>query len=332
MNVVRPFVVILLLVSTGVVAASDETDTSDSARQWLDRMSHAIKTLNYEGTFVYIHDNQLEAMHIIHSHNEHGEQERLLSLAGSPREIIRDNDLLTCILPDASAVVVEKSRPKEYLPTGLHKITQSLKQYYRFSVIGDDRMAGRDAKIIQVQPRDPYRYGYGLWIDRQTDMLLKSDLLDEAGDAVEQVMFTNISIGEDIDSSQLKPTIDANGFKWFREDKTNDRAKESKSGWYVDKLPDGFKMGMKKKHAMPMDEMPLEHLMYTDGLSSVSVFIEKIEKGKPMLEGLSNMGAVNAYGTEVDGHHITVVGEVPKSAVKMIGDHVRYKPQPQSRP
>lgn len=324
----RPFLVILMLVSTSVVVASDKADTSDNARQWLDRMTQAIKTLNYEGTFVYIHDNQLEAMHIIHSNNEHGEQERLLSLAGSAREIIRDNDLLTCILPDASAVVVEKSRPKEYLPTGLHKITQSLKQYYEFSVVGDDRMAGRDAIIVQVQPRDPYRYGYGLWIDQQTAMLLKSDLLDEAGDAVEQVMFTNINIGAAIDAGRLKPTIDANGFKWFREDKTNDRAEESKSGWYVDKLPDGFKMGMKKKHGMPMNEMPLEHLMYTDGLSSVSVFIEKAEKGRPMLKGLSNMGAVNAYGTEVDGYHVTVVGEVPRPAVKMIGDHVRFKAQP----
>jgi sigma-E factor negative regulatory protein RseB len=288
-------------------------------------MSAAIKTLNYEGVFVYIHGKQMETMLIVHSNTEGVEKERLLSLAGAPREILRNNDRLVCILPDSQSVVVEKSRPKNYLPTGFQHVTSELKRYYNFSVVGKERMTGRQATVIEVHPKDPYRYGYQLWLDEDTGMLLKSDLVNENGEAVEQIMFTEINIKDEIPDEQLEPTISSQGYKWFKQDEQTEVGEIKDSQWEVMRLPAGYMQGMHETHGLPTSRMPVEHLMFTDGISSVSVYIEEMSKSKPMMKGFSQIGAVNAYTTIMSSHYVTVVGEVPKSAVKLIADSVRYK-------
>ncbi len=314
------FCIGLLLSGAGVTAPND-----NDAQKWLEKMSHAIKSLNYEGIFVYIQDKQMETMSITHSNDNGNEKERLLSLAGAPREILRNNDRLVCILPDSKSVVVEKSRPKNYLPVGLQKIASDLKKYYRFNMVGEERMTGREAVVIEISPKDPYRYGYQLWIDKKTGMLLKSDLVDDKGNPVEQVMFTQISFMSFIPQKKLEPTISSEGYKWFKQEKQEQNHTE-KSLWSVTRLPNGYMMGMHNTHGLPTSRVPVDHLMFTDGISSVSVYIEKMEKDKPMMKGFSRMGAVNAYTTVNSNHYITVVGEVPKAAVKMIGDYVRYTP------
>ncbi len=306
-------------------AAQAAADSSEKrAQALLERMSVAMKTLNYEGIFVFIHGKQMETMHIVHSNENGTEKERLLSLAGAPREILRNNDRLICILPDSKSVVVEKSLPKNYLPTGLQHVTTDLKRYYTFSVVGKERMTGRQAIMIDVHPKDPYRYGYHLWVDEQSGMLLKSDLVNENGDAVEQVMFTQISIKEHIPGESLEPTISSQGFQWFKEEKSAQSSGQQQSQWKVMKLPAGYMQGMHETHGLPTSRMPVEHLMFTDGISSVSVYIEEMNSGKPMMKGFSSIGAVNAYTTVMSNHYVTVVGEAPRAAIKMIADSVRY--------
>lgn len=319
---VRQVTLILFCVMTMPAFASKN---DPEAKVWLERMSHAIKTLNYEGVFVYIHGKQMETMRIVHKNVDGEEQERLLSLAGTPREILRNNDRLICILPDVKSVVVEKSRPKNYLPIGLQHITKNIKRYYHFHMGGVDRMAGRDAVKIDVLPKDSYRYGYHLWLDKKTAMLLKSDLVNEEGDPVEQIMFTHIDIKDHIETDKLEPTISSDGYKWFKQEKS-EQVEKTSSQWAVKKLPAGYMKGMQKKHGLPMSRMPVEHLMYTDGISSVSVYIEAMNKAKPMMKGFSKIGAVNAYTTIVADYYVTVVGEVPKATVKFIGEYVHFNP------
>jgi len=311
----------LFLLTSSAHALENEKE----AQLWLERMSNAIKTLNYEGTFVYIHGKQMETMRIIHSNENGVERERMLSLAGEPREILRDNNSLICILPDSKSVVVEKSRPQKYLPIGLQNITSNLKKYYRFRIVDSERMTGRDAIVIDVHPVDLYRYGYHLWLDKKTAMLLKSDLIDSKGNPVEQVMFTQLDIRESIPATELEATISSSGYKLFKQKR--EKGVDHNSQWNVSRLPAGYMKGMHKTHGIPTSRMPVEHLMFTDGISSVSVYIEEMNKDKPMMKGFSKMGAVNAYTTVISSHYVTVVGEVPKAAVKSIGDHVRFRPK-----
>lgn len=298
------------------------------ARLWIDRMSNAMKTLNYEGTFVHFQNNQVEAMRIYHGVDDEGEYERLLSLTGAAREIIRDNDMLTCILPDSRSVVAEKSRPRQYIPQALVDAGSRLERFYQFRLLGKDRMVGMPARVLDIMPRDQYRYGYRLWLDEKTGLLLKSDLINEHGEAVEQMMFTSIRLLNRMPKRQLQPALIGKDFQWFSDhsSKTIEVMPEKKA-WSVSSLPEGFMLSMYKDHGMPASKMPVEHLMFSDGLSSVSVYIEKPEQVREVLKGVSRMGAMNAYGTMVAGHQVTVMGEVPQAAVIMIGDAVQYNPQ-----
>ncbi len=326
---------LLALLFFPVVAYS--SDTSTDAIKWLEKMAMAMKTLNYEGTFVYIHGNQIESMRIIHGKDETGEHERLFSLNGAAREILRVNDELTCILPDSRAVLVEKSRPKQYISPALLTITKKLGRFYEFKVLGEDRVADKTAQVIAVHPRDTYRYGHRLWLDKETGLLLKSDLVNAKGQSLEQVMFTRLDVLDHMPTEQLKPMISGRDFKWFEnkhqpdislpnESPANEDSAK-KSGWKVAHVPGGFTKSMQKVHPLPANRMPVEHMVFTDGLSSISVFIEKSQESRDIFEGTSHMGAVHAYGTMISGHQVTVVGEVPKDAVMMIGDSVQYHPE-----
>lgn len=320
------FLIQITLLCLSLAAAAAE-DSGVQAKEWLDRMVDAVKTLNYEGTFIYAHQGQLESMHIVHSADAAGEHERLVSLNGAAREIIRDDNVLTCFLPDSRSVVVEKSRPRKYIPEGLLNLGENLQRYYRFQMLDKDRVAGRSAQVIAIKPRDRYRYGYRLWLDRESAMLLKSDLIDAEGRALEQMMFTRLELRDHIPETLLKPANSGQGYRWFRaKDKPAKGEHHETHRWEATRLPEGFMMSMQAEHPLPTSVMPVEHMVFTDGLSSVSVYIEKPQQSERMLDGTSRMGAVNAYGTVVGGHQVTVVGEVPEATVRMIGESVRRVP------
>ncbi len=311
-----------------VLAQLAAAQTGEDAVKWLQRMAVAVKSLNYQGTFVYIHHKQIEAMRIIHKVDAGGERERLLSLNGAAREIIRDQNRLTCILPDKKSVVVEKSRTRKIVPEALLQSLPALQQHYFFKIVGEGRIAGMQTKIIAVVPKDRYRYGHRLWLDKKTAMLLKSDVIDIKGNIIEQLMFTDLKIVDHIDDKALQPSAPKTGFKLYQQLK-KPVVQQAPRHWKIGRLPPGYKLKMYAEHGLPTSRMPVDHYVYTDGLSSVSVYIEKPGKKKKMpLRGLSRMGAVNAFGKVVKGYQITVVGEVPAATVKLIGKSVRMLSEP----
>lgn len=306
-------------------AASWSADNSREAHEWLVRMSQAAQMLNYEGTFIYLHNGRLEAMRIVHKFDDKGEQERLFSLNGTAREIVRDNSKITCILPDDKSVVVDQSRPKKLFPVDLtSKDVTRLGQYYSFELGGQDRIAARDTQQVLVKPRDHYRFGYRLWLDKETGLLLKSDMVDGRGESIEQIMFTHIDYSTVISDKALKPELMGTQYKWFEHKKDSVVAMELEKGWDVETYPDGFMMTERGRRRLPAGKMPVEHFVYSDGLATVSVYIEKVEDQDDRMHGVSHMGAVHVFGNVVNDYQVTVVGEVPAETVKLIGDSVRY--------
>lgn len=313
------FPLLLLLISSAVQADHPK----DDIEKWLAKMHNAAHMINYDGTFVYGQNNELSSMQIIHSVDKNGEFERLISLDGSGREVIRSGNTVTCILPDKKSVVVDKSRPdSEFPPTFPLKVNQ-LSKFYTFHFSGEGRVAGHAAKKLVITPKDKYRYGHALWIDIKTGLLLKDHLIGDKGKTVEQFMFTQINYPEKINKDRLKSDNRSKKFKWYEAKEPEFKNIINKSmSWKVTKTPPGFTPGEKRHHKMTMSKMPVEHFMFSDGLSSISVFIEKQMKKSKNLMGGSTMGAVNAYGRAIGEHHVTVVGEVPHATVKMIGDSV----------
>jgi len=314
-------VLTLILLSLAAYAA----ESSQVARQWLTKMGEASRALTYEGTFVYRQGTQLETMRIIHRMGADGERERLVSMNGVAREVLRDKTGVTCILPDNHSVVVDKSGRNGLLPGPFNDYPEGLDDYYTFSFAGDDRVADRPARIIEIKPRDEYRYGYRLWLDEKTKLLLKSELLDDGGKVLEQILFTSMNLPDAISDEMLEPAVSGEGFSWFTSDGSGTPVETEGVDWEVAWLPEGFTLTSQEADPLPKRLAPVQHMLFTDGLASVSLYIEGLAADKEQFEGFSQIGAMNAYGVVVDNYQVTVVGEVPKVTVDRVGAAVRRR-------
>lgn len=295
---------------------------------WLSKMHRAAHMSNYQGIFVYGQKDNLSSMKIIHRADATGERERLLSLDGTGREVLRNKNSVTCILPKSKSVIVEKSRPTSDFPPAFPMKINELSAIYKFSLSAIERVAGRKTQKVIITPKDEYRYGHVLWIDFDSGLLLKTHLMNETGKVVEKFMFTQIDFMKSIPDELLNATISGENFTWYesKDEKHTTKMMSSATNWAVKSLPKGFKADMNRKHVMPRSGVAMEHLMYSDGLSSISVFIEKENNKNNQLIGRSEMGAINACGRALDsGVHITVVGEVTQAAVMLICNSVYQK-------
>ncbi len=320
MNASLKTAVILLTLYAPLAAASE-------ARDLLARMEQAARTLDYDGVFVYQRGDQLDSLRIVHQVRGTMVRERLVSLNGAPREIVRSDREVRCYLPDESSVMVEHRRAdSRNFPALLPESLSALESSYRLKTGKDGRVAGRKAKSVIIKPRDGFRYGYQLWADAQTGLLLKASLHDEQGTVIEQYLFTSLTVGKPVADSELEPQNPGKNFTWQRRSDVAESA-VAINAWQAKQLPSGYKLTTQQLRQLPGRKQPVTHLVYSDGLSVVSAFVEPASgSSKAMHAGLSHMGAVHVYGRVHDKHQITVVGEAPAAAVDMIGESLAPVP------
>jgi sigma-E factor negative regulatory protein RseB len=302
---------------------------ADEPAKWLERMNHALTTLNYDGTFAHWEGGRVEMLRIIHRVEDGAVSERLVSLDGSGREFIRTGSSLTCYLPDKHVVLVERTPAKVSLLSGFPAINEQTARFYDISEVGRMRFNQHSTHVITVMPRDQYRYGYRLWIDDSTAMPLKTQLCDAHGNVIEQLVFANLRVRSHIPDSAFRPAISTTGFQWLRNDspQLKETVSHNDTVWSADHLPPGFHMTVRAAQIMPGSPGPVDHLVFTDGLASVSVFVEtthiEMTAGQgPVMES-ARVGSSYAFSTVVDGHKVTAVGEVPAQTVRFIADSVK---------
>ncbi len=299
-------------------------DSAAAARQWLAKMSTAVHTLNYEGTFVYLHDGNMISMRIIHGAGPKGEQERLIALNGVGREMMRDPKVITNIQYQHSAEVVAKSRSRKPFPAGLLSNNAALDKYYNFCLCGEGRVADRLTRVVLVSPRDAYRYGYRLWIDEASGLLLRYELINAQGAPLEQLMFITLELHPAPPAGLPDPDEGA---------ATQSAAPRAEATsvpdkiWRITRMPEGFTQTEHGHRTLSSHAVPMEHIVLSDGLAAVSVFIEKLN-GTPGFKGSRQVGAVRAYGSVLREHQITVVGGVPELTVRMIAESIQMEKTP----
>ncbi len=311
----------LLIISTPTWAA----DSDPAALNLLQAMHSAGRQLNYQGTFVYVNGGKMESMRIYHRVDEKGEHDRMVHLNGSLREVLRDGDKVTCILSDKKSVHVSKlDSGAQHILSALPSNFSEFTQYYTFTLAGQDRVAGRATKVVQVSPRDAFRYGYRFWLDAQNGLLLKSQVLAENGAPIEQVMFTSIDIVQEISPELLKSELKGERYTVTEGKNEGVGGPGAALNWRVAHPPLGFQSTGHTTRQVIAGGVPTHHIILSDGLASVSVYIEKLDVSQKRFIGSSYMGAVNIHGVVVDEHQVTVVGEVPAAAVKMVADSIRF--------
>ena len=309
------------------VRQGDASERSDEPQKWLDRMNKALTTLDYDGVFSHVQNGDVETLRIIHRVDERQVMERLVSLDGSGREFIRNGSELACYLPDQRRVLIEQLPQQSLLLGNLPRFDGAMRRFYDVRMgYRHRRLIGRRARLVVVTPKDQYRYGYRLWIDEASGMPLKTQLCDGRGRVIEQVVFASLTTPHEIPDSAFKPDISTTGFVTMREVPAAASADAAIASWYALKLPPGFHMSVRTEQVIPGSAGPVEHIVYTDGFATVSVFVEAHMHPDHTLSGGTQVGSASAYATVVGGHPVTAVGEVPPVTVRFIASSVQARP------
>jgi sigma-E factor negative regulatory protein RseB len=308
----------LLLASLGGTAFAGD---SAKARAWLERMTTAMSQLSYQGTFVYARDGAIETMRITHLTDETGVRERMYSVSGPHREVIRDRKGVRCILEDYSAVVEDQVLASSYFPELPLSVIDGDASGYQLEFGGTARIAGQTARRVSISPNDKFRYGYDFWLEEQTGLLLKWVLLDDRHKPLAKLMFTDFAMGSAIDLDEVESSSDPQAFvemKTFGLKKAS--VSQSKPRWQPAKLPPGFQLTSHNRTS-GADGL-YEHMVYSDGLAAVSVYVEQRHAESAVKQGINQLGTNNAYIRTQGDLQITVIGEVPAVTVKSIANEM----------
>jgi sigma-E factor negative regulatory protein RseB len=292
------------------------------ALDWLKKIQEATNRLSYTGIFVYQNGQRTETSRITRYVDAAGDIEKLEVMDGVPREIVRTRDTVRCYLPDSRVVKVDR-RTERGFPALVPERIMALAKHYELSLGETRRIAGYDCQAVVLRPKDNLRYGYKLYADVNSGMLLLAATLDPDGKPVEQFHFTQLTLGN-VTRDMVKPRHA--GREWRIEDAGAEPARLA--GWGVSAELPGFRKVTELKRRLGQSR-PVGQMVYSDGLAAVSVFIEPLEGRRERVRtGLSSMGAIHIYTREVADHMVTVVGEAPAVSVQRIADSVEFhRPQ-----
>lgn len=321
----QPLMARLMLAAllTGLMlSAIGPARAEDSVHDWLDRMSRAVETLDYRGTLVQVRDGQVDTLRIIHRADEDLVRERIYSVDGIPREVIREGDSVRCVLPGDEPTMLESQLGGRLLPSLPVNRLLGPESGYLMSLGGRERVADMMAQIIQIQPRDAYRYGSRLWLEERTGMLLRYALIDHDGRQLQQLSFTSLDLGANISDSELEPELVGKQVATETMDESLRSMGSSVRPISVrPRVPRGFRL-VNAGRGSGTGGSDFEHLLYSDGLSSFSIYIERA--GRETMAGrVEAMGPVHVYTIQSGGRMFTVVGEVPAATVEFVGRQLR---------
>lgn len=302
------------LLSALPVGAGD----AQEGQKLLFAMSHAIRSLDYQGSFTYQHSGRTDTVRVFHAGGAN-ERERLVSLNGPNRELVRNGSAVICVEADGSAVSYSSGRGKGLLPLVPTADAAPLEENYAIRTAGSDRVAGFLADVIDIQPRDGFRYGYRIWLERDSRMLLRSMVVNQRNQILEQFMFVALEIGRLPSDADLVPR--QSGRVIHDESAANELDMRHAPGFRVAGLPPGFSLISARRPSASASKIA-EHLVFSDGLASVSLYIESQDDRNSGMAALAGRGTLNVHAFSRDGLRFTVLGDVPMATVNAIAQSV----------
>ncbi|GAB4166040.1 MAG: MucB/RseB C-terminal domain-containing protein [Rhodocyclaceae bacterium] len=311
-----------LLAACGTLAFSAQAEQPVDAFAWLERIASAAQKLNYAGTFTYQRGSHSETSRIVHHFDGRIERERLEVLDGSPRELVRVDDEVRCYLPVERTVIIQHQARRAF-PALPREAMDRVARHYRVRVGTVDRVAGRDALVLLMEPRDQMRFGYRLWAERASGLLLKLRTVDEKGGTVEQFGFTEVQLGVPVAAEALASRFADKTASWHVYNTRTVEGIGADDPWTFRFLPPGFVRSAGVRLRLREDNREAMHYVFTDGMAAISVFIERAARGtEPPHQGFDRSGGVQAYQRVLADSLVTVVGEVPGRTLKGVADGV----------
>lgn len=302
----------VLLVAAGVWAAGTVWAQDRSINDWIERLHEASRRRAYMGTFVVSTGGEIAASRIWHVCDGSQQVERIETLSGTPRITLRRNDEVVTVVPESRVAYREKREALRLFPDILRRPGAALlDSHYSVRPLGLDRVAGFDALVQDVLPRDALRYAYRVWTEKQTGLVVKLQTRDEQGQVVEQVAFTELQLDAPVRMDTLLRQMDsARGALQMRPAprKTTPQAE----GWRLKQEVAGFQPVSCHARGDADGPQPARlHCVFSDGLASVSVFLETFDPQRHTKEKMLVAGATHTVARRLGEHWVTAVGEVP---------------------
>ncbi len=323
---------------SGVPTAFAQTQSGASAapsnevRAWLLRIHDAASRRNFQGTFVVSGGGSVASARISHFHDGPNQYERIESLDGRQRKVFRYNDVVHTVWPASHVAMIEQRGLLSSFPALLQAGDDGLAEWYELRLEGVDRVAGHEADVLAVTPRDSYRYGYRLWADRASGLLLRADVIGEHGDALETSAFSEVSIGV---RSQPDSIVQAmrrlDGYRVVKPVLSPTRL--DAEGWSMRQVAPGFKLVscVSRQMEAPGEPVadaaspPVVQAIYSDGLTYVSVFIERYRAERHTHPMLAALGSTLTLSQRQGDWWVTVVGDTPPGTLKLFAAALERK-------
>lgn len=303
------------------VANSEEQATLDAWRV-LEKSAFAARELNYEGQFIYVNGEQSRTVEINHMNYGGREVARNVVLDANQREVYSKGNDIVIFQPTTENVIIKKRRGKNLFPAMLPTNLGVIKANYSAHLAGTEFVAGREAQIVELMPLDAFRYRYKVWTDLKFGLILKMTLLNASDKTLEQIYFNKLSMLNSQNLNWFEPKIDMSK-RYITEKDISVTPVDS--DWVLASLPSGYTKINHIQRPVPGKSAVVDQLIFSDGIASVSVFIEPLTKGKRPKKGHTLMGSTNMCANVIDGHQVIVVGEVPSKTVQSIARAVTFK-------
>lgn len=318
----RHLIAVLALATAGPAIASDpKTDPL----AWLQRAATAARITTYSGTFVHTSGERTSTMRVTHVVVGGEEHERIEPLDGPPHEIVRRNDEMYCYLPDAKTVRLDKRVTARFFPSIFRAPPEAIAQNYNLKLGKVERLVGHECQWIRLDPRDALRFAQRLCAELSTGLLVRAKTLNEKHQVIEQFTFTELKLGPHVARSEVKSAFAEKTRQWATDSKPREEAKGADTGWSVANPPAGYRQVSEMRRTLPGRTQPVSQIVLTDGLASMSVFVEPVS-GPARAEATSEDGTTSYYVRPAGDHVITVLGEVPVAALQQAGRGVQRRP------
>jgi sigma-E factor negative regulatory protein RseB len=293
---------------------------------WLARAARASRDETYAGTFVHSNGERTSTVRVTHVSSGGDENERIEALDGPPYEIVRRNEEMFCYFPDAKTIRLDRQLSAHFFPSIFHASTEAIARSYDVKLGKSENVLGYDCQWISLQPKDALRFPQRLCSEAGTGLVLRSKTLDLQGHVIEQYTFTDLKMGQHVARAPLRAAFEARVRQWMADAQPREAATAMHTGWIVTQAPAGFTKVTELERTLPGRPKPVSQLIYSDGLATLSVFVEPNGPAARSAEAATEDGTTTFFVHPMGDQVVTVLGEVPLATAQQFGRSVAHSP------
>jgi sigma-E factor negative regulatory protein RseB len=292
----------------------------------LQRAVQASRTVSYAGTYVHTNGDRISTVRVTHVNTNGEEHERIEALDGPPYEIVRRNDEMFCYFPDAKTVRLDRRVNARFFPSLFRADASVIAASYDVKLGKTERVLGYECQWLDLDPRDNLRFRERLCSESGTGLVMRARTLNESGQVIEQYTFTDLKMGAQVGRGDVKSIFEARVKQWVTDAQPREEARGVDTGWVVNNPPAGFRKAAELRRTLPGRGQPVSQLIFSDGLASLSVFVESNPSPGRTAEASTEDGTTTFFVRPMGDQLVTVLGEVPLVAAQQVGRSVGHRP------